>query len=327
MTHLNAAADPSRRRRTSAPAAGSRAPRARLAVLAGGLAGTLALAGCGTAGETEPAPSTVATPLTLAAPESTEARIAAHIYAGALRDAGFKAAVAVEPGDRAGYLADVESGGVDVVVDYTGSLLTRYDAGADATEPGDVTAALREALPEGTELLDPAEADRAPVLVTTRARSVGDEIDALSDLGEVCSGLTFAGPSAFAGEERGLSLLAEELECTPGTYASKEDPAEILDDLLTDSAQIAVLPRTYPGIGRNGLVALEDSGQFFRAQQVATLVHAETVPDEARDALGRVSNDLTTEEMLRLNGQTVGDAPLTPRQAAETWLAEHGFGS
>ncbi|WP_309082181.1 glycine betaine ABC transporter substrate-binding protein [Zhihengliuella sp.] len=296
-------------------------------MLAGSLAGALALAGCGVAGEPEPAPSTVATPLTLAAPESTEARIAAHVYAGALRDAGFKAAVAVESGERDAYLAEVEGGDVDVVVDYTGSLLTRYDGAAEATDPGDVAAALREALPESTELLDPAEADRSPVLVTTRARSVSAELGALSDLGEACSELTFAGPPEFAAEDQDLPRLAEELACTPKTYAAKGDPAEILSALLTDAAQIAVLPRTDPEIARNGLVVLDDPRHFFRAQQIAPLVHADTVPDEAREALGRVSEELTTEEMLRLNGQTLGDAPLTPRQAAEIWLAEHGFGS
>lgn len=55
-------------------------------------------------------------------------------------------------------MPDVESGAIDLFLEYTGNLLEYLDKDATATSSDDVYAALKDALPDGLTALDYAEA-------------------------------------------------------------------------------------------------------------------------------------------------------------------------
>ncbi|GHD04099.1 ABC transporter substrate-binding protein [Zhihengliuella salsuginis] len=266
-------------------------------------------------------------PLLVGAPDATrEARIMAALYAGALNRAGIEAEVREDIGEWAQYEKTLRDGRIDVVPEYTGQLLFRYDADSTARSAGDVSDELSEAMPDSIEALAASDAARQPVLVMTRAGAVEHEVETLDDLGDACADLAFGGRPSLLTHPDGLPALRAEYECEPESFTQLGSEAEALQAVITDRVQVAQMVNTDPNIARHGLVIVKDSADHFTAQRVVPVVHRESVGEEAREVLDRVSAELTGEELAALNSQLMGDAPLTAREAAATWLTEHGFG-
>ncbi|MCO1338805.1 hypothetical protein BJH93_07870 [Kocuria polaris] len=295
----------------------------------------LALTACATAGgagnpttgATSSSSATPPEPLVIGAPEPTrEARIVAELYAGALNRAGIAAEVDPDIGAWGQYEDALRSGGVDVVPEFGGDLLFHFDGKTTARAGGDVYDELAAALPEELVALAPSEATRQPVLVMTRAESVAHGVTALEDLGEVCEDLTFGGPQSLLTRADGVPALGTEYDCEPKSFNQLSSGADVLEAVITDRVQVGQMASTDPNIAGHSLVILQGSAEHFTAQPVVPIVHGESVGDEARDVLDRVSRELSAEDLAELNSSLMGDAPLTAPAAAATWLTEHGFG-
>lgn len=279
------------------------------------------------ASATAPGSGTPPEPLVIGAPETTrEARLVAELYAGALQRAGINAVVNSDVGGWDQYADALRGGGVDVVPEFGGDLLFRYDAETTARTAGDVYSELAEALPEELDLLAASDATRQPVLVMTRAESVAHDITALADLDGACEDLAFGGPQSLLTRADGVPALRAEYECEPKSFSQLRTDSDVLEAVIADRVQVAQMVSTDPNIARHALVVLQGSAEHFTAQQVVPVVHGESVGDEARDVLNRVSGELSAEDLAVLNSQLLGDAPLTTSAAAATWLTEHGFG-
>ncbi|GER21771.1 putative amino acid ABC transporter, substrate binding protein [Zafaria cholistanensis] len=290
----------------------------------------LALAGCSGPAPFVPDSPVVSNPTTerrllVTSPDTDEGRTLAEVYAGALNAAGIEAAV-TDATAEAGLAGAVSSGFADVAPGRTGTLLLGLDAAAEATTADSVLQALREALPQDLAVLAPAAADSHSVLVATAATAEQYDARNLSDLAPSCGKLTLGAPAGFRTSAQGLGGLEAGYDCVPGTFVALADNgAEAVRALIGGSVDVVELPATQPAIPDHGLVVLEDPKTVFAAQQVAPLVNAQVVGQDAADVLNRVSAELGSDDLTDLLRAVSGDARLTPAEAAADWLQGNGF--
>lgn len=273
------------------------------------------------------AQSSAVEPLVVGVPQSTlDGSIVAELYIGALTRAGIAVEARRDLTDWDQYGTAVREGRVDVVPGYTAELLYSFDPATTARASGEVAAALNEVLPESLAVLNSGPASRQPLLAMTQAGSAEYEVTELADLGEVCQELGFGGPQSLLTRSDGIPDLREEFECDPAEFTHLGSGEAGLDALINDRVQVAQLVNTDPNLTAHGLVVLEDSRQHFAADDIVPVVHNESVGERAREVLDRVTAELTVEDLVQLNVQRGGDAPVSASTAAETWLTEHGFG-
>ncbi|KNC18557.1 glycine/betaine ABC transporter substrate-binding protein [Arthrobacter sp. RIT-PI-e] len=317
------------------------APRARrraLMGLAGGLTAALALTACGansdptdTSGSNDDAAGSSGS-LTIGSADFPESQIIAEIYAGALNAAGVEATTRPNIGSREIYYGAMEDGSIDLIPDYSGNLLLFVDSSAPEASAEDIIGALPEALTERSPdvnlgILEPASAESKDALVVTAATAERYDLTSIADLAEVCDEITIGAPSTFQERAYGLPGLEDKYGCVPGGFEALNDGGGdiTLQALLNDDVQAADIYTTTPSIDDNDLLVLEDPENNFIAQQVVPLINLDTVGEDAREVLDRVSAELTTDDLLALNREVSGEEKRNPSDAAADWLADKGL--
>ena len=88
----------------------------------------------------------------------------ADIYAGALSAKGVKVSKKLQIGERPVYIKALQDGSIDMVPEYSGSILSYFDKSATATAPDAVYAALQQKLPTTLAVLNfrPGRRTRTP---------------------------------------------------------------------------------------------------------------------------------------------------------------------
>ena len=258
-----------------------------------------------------------------------ESQIIAEIYAGALNAAGFDASTKLSIGTREAYYKAVEAGDIGVVPEYTGNLLGYLDKSSTETDPQKIVSDIKSALPETLNVLNASNAEDKDSMVITKATAAKYNVKSLEDLGPVCGELTFGVPPEFADRPYGSAGLKEKYNCVPAKFEPIGDSGGplTLKALLEDNVQVADLFSTDPAIAANDLVVLEDPKFNFTPQNVIPLVNTTKFPDGAAAVLDKVSETLTTEDLIKLNEQVSGAEKRNPEDAAADWLKEKGFTS
>jgi osmoprotectant transport system substrate-binding protein len=223
--------------------------------------------------------------LTVGSADFNESQLLAEIYGQALRLVGFDVSFEHAIGSREVYFGAIDNAEVDLVPEYTGSLLSFLLAPAqpDATTVEEQVAAIGEALPDDLEVLTPSTAEDKDVIVCTQA--VADEfgLSNLSSLFDASSNITLGGPPEF--ETR-----------TPFGFS------------------------TMSAIATEGFVALEDDLEVVPHEAVLPLVRSEVVGPELTGILDEVNASLDTETLAELLAQVEIDQ-LGADVVAADWLA------
>jgi osmoprotectant transport system substrate-binding protein len=269
---------------------------------------------------------TVGSP-TLAAATSAETQIVAEIYAGALAAAGVPATTMPDIGSRETYLKALQDGTVDVVPDYSGSLLDHVDPQASEDSADDIYKALTGRLPEGLAVLEASKAESKDAMVVTKLTAEKYQLKSIEDLAKVCKDLAMAAPDTFGARPDGLPGLKADYGCEFKAFKPSGDRGgnQTLLALLTDDVQVADIYTTMPSIADNDLVVLEDPKNNFKAQQVLPVYNKDKLTDKAKDALNAVSRLLTTEDLVDLNRAVSGSQKQNPKDAAAGWLKDEGI--
>src|ERR1700712_4742528 len=124
------------------------------------IAGTsLLLAGCSSSSSLSgSSSSTKKTSVVVGSANFSENVILADIYGQALASNGFKVTYKLNIGARAAYIPALESGEVNLIPEYSGSILDFLSKSATANSPSDVKSALDAALPASLKALTPSSA-------------------------------------------------------------------------------------------------------------------------------------------------------------------------
>lgn len=108
--------------------------------------------------------------------------VLAQIYAEALKAAGATVTTQLNIGSRETYIPALEDGSIDLIPEYSGTLLQYFDKTATATSSDDVFAALPAALPATLTVLDQSEAQDADAVVVTKETADKYSLKTIADL-------------------------------------------------------------------------------------------------------------------------------------------------
>ena len=301
---------------------------------------SLALAGCsssnslsGSGSSTSATTSTSSggsggTAITVGSANFPENVILAYVYGGALAKAGYTVSYKVNIGARAAYIASLKKGDINLVPEYAGSILSFLDKTANAKSGDAVKTALDAALTK--EQLKAAEFSQAAdsdALNVTPAYAKKNSLSSIADLKKVGS-FTLAANPEFASRPDGIPGLKSVYGLSNVKFKSINDSGgnTTLKALLGNQVQVADIYSTTPSILANKLVSLKDPKNLFASQQVVPIYTASTDSSKLTDALNKVSQALTTQDLLSLNTKVTGDTKEDPQQAAKEWLSSKGLG-
>ncbi|NHI16594.1 ABC transporter substrate-binding protein [Microbacterium excoecariae] len=299
----------------------------RLAAGATLAATALVLASCGSSdplaseGSSEGSGDTI----TVGSAAFAESEIIAYIYAGALERAGLDVSVSPAIGSREVYIAALEDGSVDLVPDYTGNLLQFFDDSVEAEGADAVYEALSDAVPEGYDVLEMAEAADADSYNVTREFSEEYGVTSLADLADLDMEIRVAANPELAERPYGIPGL-KDVYGIDATLVPINDGGgpNTLQALLDGDVEMADIYSTTPSIAANDLVTLEDPEDMVLAQNVVPLISSDAASEEAVTAINAVQGALTTEDLIELNAQSSEDK-MSSEDIAEGWLDESGL--
>lgn len=287
------------------------------------LALALVAAACGSGDDAAEAPT-----ITVSSFNFNESTILGEIYAQALEAEGYDVARNLNLGNREVVQPALQSGEIDLVPEYVGSLagFLELEATADSQATwGAAKAALEES---GATLLDysPAQDKNGYVVRADTASQYG--LSTVSDLAPVAAELIFGGPPECPEREFCLKGL-EELYGLNFAEFKPLDVAGPLTVAALDSGEIdvALLFTTQGIIAENGWVLLDDDKGLNPAENVVPAVNQEIVDaygSDFTDLLNRISAALDTATLTALNGRAdIGGED--PALIATDWLTANGF--
>ncbi|MGH2452054.1 MAG: ABC transporter substrate-binding protein [Candidatus Limnocylindria bacterium] len=286
----------------------------------------LVAAACGAGGPLGGAKPTVR----IGSTNFAEQLIVGELYGQILEANGYTIERRFNLGNREIVFPALESGEIDMEVDYLATLLAFVDPEATgSTDPDETIAALREALePKGLTVLDYAPAVDQNGIVVTRETADRYALTKVSDLAPIAGDLVFGGPPECPQREFCAIGLREVYGIEfrefrpldvggPVTVAALEGGEIDVALLFTSDAVIAV----------RDFVLLDDDRNLQLSDNVAPVVRndlLERAPDDFERLLNSVSEKLTTEELTELNRQ-VGVERRDPDDVAREWLQKQGL--
>jgi osmoprotectant transport system substrate-binding protein len=326
--------------------------RNRLSALLGGLAAVALLAtACGSddsdADDTEAPEATVTTPgsadasttapaggggsITVGSADFTESQLLGEIYAQALEAKGFQVSRQLNIGSREVYYPAIVGNEIQVVPDYTNSLLSfvlrQSDPNAlpEATDVDGQIAELATVLPADLKVLTPSAAEDKDTIVCTADVAEEHSLTNLTSLFAVADQITLGAPAEFEGRAPfGLAGFSEQ-----GAEFKSFVPlafGAIPDALKSGQIDCANMFSTDPAIASNGFVALDDDLKLVPNEAVLPLVRSTVADDPAAvEALDAVSAALTTEGLTDMLQQVSGEAA-DPAEVAKQFIADNGLG-
>jgi osmoprotectant transport system substrate-binding protein len=300
-----------------------------IAGVATALAATLAVSACGGSGDPLSKDTSTgsgsAGSITIGSANFPESQLLAEIYAQALEAKGVGVTRKFDLGSREKYMDGLKDGSIDLIPEYTGTLLQFLNKQAKEVQPDEVYTALQATLPDNLTVLDKAEAEDKDAVVVTKETADKWKLKTISDLVPHCGEVVFGAPPEFKTRPDGTPGIEQRYGCTFKSFSSLEPGAITTKALLDGTVQAADIFTTDSAIKANDLVVLEDPKNNFAAQNVVPLINKDKVNDTVKKALNAVSAKLDTKTLQELNAAL--NAPDKPEYAdvAKDWLSKAGL--
>lgn len=261
----------------------------------------------------------------------SESVLLAEIYGGALEAAGAKVTFKTNIGSREVYYAAVEKGEVDLLPEYTNSLLSFVlkakdpNATPTAKNVDEQVTALKDALPSSLTVLKPSSAEDKDVIVCNKATADQYSLKTLSDLGKVAGQVTLGGPPEFAERSPfGIPGFKQFYGATFKQFQPLEIGPPLVEALKANAVNCANLFSTDAAITANGLVSLTDDKNIVPNEAILPLVRADKAKPEVSAVLDKVNDQLDTEGLVKLNAE-VQSGGKAESDVAQTWLKDNGL--
>lgn len=247
--------------------------------------------------------------------------IIAEIYAQVLEDEGFEVQRDFQIGQREVYMPELESGEIDLVPDYTGNLVQYYNDEADSGSPEEVYEQVGEALPDGLQALDFAEATDQDSYTVTSETAEEHDLTTIGDLTNLGDSVSMAANSEFETRPYGPEGAQELYGVTIELTGVEDSGGPLTVGALTDGdVQVADIYTSSPAIETEDLVVLEDPEYLVLPQNVVPVAD-EDLDEKAVEALNEVQAQLGAQDLIELNTRSVEDEAPAADVAAE-WLEQ-----
>jgi len=288
----------------------------------------LLIAACG--GGAGTTPSADKPTIRIGSTNFSEQLIVGELYAQVLEAAGYKVERKFNLGAREVVLPALESGQIDLEVDYLATLLAFLDKSAQGSTDAAATA---KTLDEKLKAKNLVQLDFAPAvdqngIVVTKDTATRLNLKKVSDLTAVAKDLTFGGPPECPNRE----FCAQGLEKVYGIKFKSFRPLDVGGPLTVTALEgkqidVALLFTSDANIAVKGFVLLEDDKKLQLSDNVVPILRkdiADKGGSDLRSRLNDVSKKLTTAELTELNKQ-VGVDKKDPKDVAKEWLRKQGL--
>jgi osmoprotectant transport system substrate-binding protein len=256
----------------------------------------------------------------------SESVMLANMYTLALEEIGLEVTTRTNIGAREVYFPALQQGDIDLLPEYTGSLLAFViDDEVEVTDTETLVAELRSELEPEVQILEPSEAENRNGWAVRSDTAEEFGLETMSDLAEVGDQLVAGGapetrerPDGLPGLEEVYGFQFEEfLDLDPGGPLT----AQSLEGGDIDVARVFTSQGV---IAANDWVVLDDDQGLFPAENLIPVIREDALTDEVEEALNAVSAALTLEELTELN-RLVEVENQDPDLVAEEWLIEQGL--
>jgi osmoprotectant transport system substrate-binding protein len=257
-----------------------------------------------------------------------EQLILGEIYASVLEDAGYPVERKFNLGTREVVNPALKSGEIDLLAEYTGTLLT-FEGGTASTDPDQTWNALKEAIADDGLIAlaySPAQDNNGYAVTAATAAELG--VAAVSDLAAFNGTLVLGGPPECPNRPFCLPGLESVYGLDFAEFLSLDwgGPATVAA-LEGGEIDVGVLFTSDGVIDAKGFVLLADDLNLQPPDNIVPVANKETFDshgDEIIELLNRVSAAMTTEELRDLNKRYGLDAE-DPEDLAREWLVSEGF--
>jgi len=289
------------------------------------LVGALGIAACGDDDDEPAATAPEAQVVTVGSANFPESQLIAAIWAQSLEDGGVRVARKDPIGSRELYYQAIGADEIDLVPEYTNSLLSFVlrqadpDATPTATNVDEQVAAIREALPDTLTIGTPSTAEDKDVIVCSREVAEQYSLTNLSSLAEVAGEITLGAPPEFETRSPfGLVGFREIYGAEFGEFV----PLEIgvmADSLKSGAIDCGNMFSTMSAITTEGFVPLEDDKTIVPNEAVLPLLRTDAATPEVTSILDQVNAQLTTDVLKALMVKVEVDK-LAPDEVADEFI-------
>lgn len=275
-------------------------------------------------------------PVNIVSQDFPSANIVTAMYALVLEDAGYSPDTQFV-GSRDVYMADGQfPGAIDIVPEYVGAVanylniqengpeaepLTETDADAMAEAAADLVEA------KGITLLEASEATDANAYFVTEEFAEDNDLETLSDLGELGEPVVLAAAPDCEGRADCEGGLSQEYgidvsQVLPLGFAS----TQTYEAVLSGEAQLGQTSTIDGSLESQGLVLLEDDKEIQPAQNLVPAVSTEFLDanPEAAEVLEELMGALDSEALTELTARVTVDRERAGDVARE-WLEGEGL--
>jgi osmoprotectant transport system substrate-binding protein len=264
--------------------------------------------------------------ITIGSGNFSESELIAQIYAGALTAKGVDAKTHLDIGSREVYFPALKDGSIDLIPEYTGTLLQYLNKTAPQVASDEVYAALKGELPKGLTALDQAAAQDSDAVVVTKATAAQYNLKSIADLTPHCAQLTFGGPPELKTRPDGLPGFKKNYNCVFGTFKSLDAGGPLtVGALKKGDVQAADIFTTDSSIAANNWVVLTDPKNNFAAQNVVPIINTSKASDTVKSALNAVQAKLDTTTLAKLDATLAGPDHPDASKVADDWLKSVGL--
>jgi len=255
-----------------------------------------------------------------------EQLVLANIYTDVLEAHGVEVKQRLNLGSREVVFPALKSGELDILPEYTGALLAYLTNGkSEAHKQDAVLAELKKALPDNLAMLQPASAQDKDALVVTQATAKKYNLKTVSDLKPVASKLICGGPPEMKTRFVGLPGLKKVYGIKFKEFRSLDAGGPLTTGALKNGdIDVARMFTTQGIINANNWVVLKDDKEMVPAQNLIPVVRKSVLNDTIRSALNKISANLTTHELQKMN-RSVSVDKKSPKNVAKEWVKEHGL--
>ena len=285
----------------------------------------LVISACGGGG----APSGMPT-IRIGSTNFTEQLIVGELYAQALEANGYKIERKFNLGAREIVLPALESGQIDLEVDYLATLLSFLDKDAKGSTDAATTA---KTLDDRLKARGLVQFDFAPAvdqngIVVTKETATRLNLKKISDLTPIAKDLVFGGPPTCPNREFCAIGLEKVYGITFKTFRPLDTGGPLTVAALEGKQiDVALLFTSDAFIAVKGFVLLEDDKKLQLSDNIVPIVRkdlADKGGNDLRARVNEVSRKLTTAELTELNKQ-VGVDKKEPKDVARDWLKKQGL--
>jgi osmoprotectant transport system substrate-binding protein len=271
--------------------------------------------------------------LTVGSANFPENVLLAEIYAQALEAKGAKISRKLNIGNRETYYKALTGGEIDLLPEYTNSLLSYVERLKDknatpkATNVTEQVTELKANLPDNLTVLAPSAAEDKDVIACNAQTAQKYNLKTLSDLAKVADQITLGGPPEFATRSPfGIPGLKALYGATFKDFKPLEIGTPLVDALNANAVQCGNLFSTMSVITTNNFVALDDDKHIVPNEAVLPLIAKAKATPEVTAVLAAVDAKLDTEGLKKLMGEIEQDKKAEADVATE-WIKANGFKS